>query len=158
MIALIVAYSKNNRVIGKNGSIPWKIKGEQKRFKELTMNNYVIMGRKTYEDIGKPLPNRYTIVVSKKKKFKDENCTTVSSLREALNIVGEKDAYIAGGAKLYEEAIEIVDKMYISIVDIDVEGDTFFPKFDESLFQINIDKRFYGKIPYVYTTYTRLKK
>lgn len=83
MIGLIVARSKNN-VIGRNGEIPWKIKGEQKFFKELTIGNIVVMGRKSYEEIGHPLPNRQNIIVSKTMKYEGENLITVSSLAEAL--------------------------------------------------------------------------
>lgn len=156
MIALIVAYSRNH-VIGNLGHIPWRIKGEQKRFKELTTGNIVIMGRHSYEEIGKPLPNRTTIVISKTQKYECENCFTCESLAEALELSGEKDVYISGGAGLYNEAIKIVDKMYITLVDIEIEGDTYFPKFDESLFSKEIDDVFDGDIPYTYVTYTRIK-
>lgn len=86
MIGLIVARSKNN-VIGKNGEIPWKIKGEQKQFRELTTGNVVVMGRKSYEEIGHPLPNRKNIIVSKTKNFSGENLVTVGSLQEAIAII-----------------------------------------------------------------------
>ena len=115
MIGLIVARSKNN-VIGKNGQIPWRIKGEQKQFKELTTGNIVVMGRKSYEEIGRPLPNRLNIIVSRTKKFEGENLITVSSVQEAIGIAkdekllsqyavlegGEKNLYIAGGYGLYQ--------------------------------------------------------
>lgn len=160
MIALIVAYAKN-RVIGNKGQIPWRIKGEQTRFRELTTGNVVIMGRRSYEEIGRPLPNRYTIVVSGTKKFEAENCTTVGSLKEAINLVKEKGfedkhIYVSGGAGLYKEAIEIVDKMYITEIDAVIEGDTYFPEFDESEWEKNTDLHVDGDLPYDYVTYTRL--
>ena len=125
MVGLIVARSTNN-VIGKNGQIPWKIKGEQRQFKELTTGNIVVMGRKSYEEIGHPLPNRKTIVVSKSKRFEAENLTTVSSIKEAIKMAGNQDIYIAGGYCLYKEAIPLVDKMYITEIHINVEdGDVF---------------------------------
>lgn len=155
MIGLIVAYSKN-RAIGKDGQIPWRIKGEQKRFRELTTGNVVIMGRRSYEEIGKPLPNRYTIVVSNTKKFEAENCTTVGSLKEALEIADKnKDVYISGGAGLYREAIDIVDKMFITEIDAEIDGDTFFPEFEEKDFLREVDCYVDGEIPYTYVTYTR---
>ena len=92
MIGLIVARSKNN-VIGRNGEIPWKIKGEQKQFRELTTGNVVVMGRKSYEEIGHPLPNRKNIIVSKSKTFTGENLVTVGSLQEALDISGDENVY-----------------------------------------------------------------
>lgn len=104
MIALIVAYA-NNQVIGNKGCIPWKIKGEQKRFRELTMGNVVIMGRRSYEEIGKPLPGRTTIVISNTKKFDYDNCLTAKTLEEAIELAGDKDIYIAGGVRLYEESL-----------------------------------------------------
>ncbi len=158
MIGLIVAYSKN-RVIGKDGQIPWRIKGEQKRFRELTTGNVVIMGRRSYEEIGKPLPNRYTIVVSNTKKFEAENCTTVGSLQEAIEIADKsKNIYISGGAGLYKEAIDMVDKMFITEIDAVVEGDTYFPEFDTGAFEKEIECHVDGDMPYDYVTYTRKQK
>jgi len=154
MIALIVAFSKN-RVIGNKGIIPWKIKGEQKRFKELTTGNVVVMGRRSYEEIGKPLPNRTTIVISNTKTYSDVNCMTATSLNEALKMAEGKNVYIAGGVQLYKESIQLVDKMYITLIDENVEGDTFFPQFNEGDFNIQVDERFEGEIPYTYMTYSR---
>lgn len=154
MIALIVAFAKN-RVIGNKGCIPWRIKGEQKRFKELTTGNVVIMGRRSYEEIGHPLPNRTTIVISTTKSFDGENCLTAKSLEDALKLVGERDVYISGGARLYEEALPIVEKMYITEIDREIEGDTYFPQFNEDEFVKEINQKFDGEIPYTYVTYTR---
>lgn len=154
MISLIVAYSKN-RVIGFNGKIPWKIKGEQSRFRDLTTGNIVVMGRKTFEEIGKPLPNRLTIVISNTKNFNFENCKTAHSLAEAIKMAGNKDIFISGGQKLYEEALPLVKKMYITEVEFECEGDTFFPLFDESLFSKQTEGYFDENIPYTYLTYTR---
>lgn len=154
MIALIVAYAEN-RVIGNKGCIPWKIKGEQKRFKELTTGNVVVMGRRSFEEIGKPLPNRTTIVVSLTKTFEGENYYTVGSLQEAIELAGDRDIYISGGARLYAEAIDLVDKMYITEIEADIEGDTYFPDFEEELFDKEVVERFEGEIPYTYVTYTR---
>lgn len=154
MIALIVAFAKN-QVIGNNGCIPWKIKGEQKRFRELTTGNVVIMGRHSYEEIGRPLPNRTTIVVSRTQNFDDENCMTAGSLAEAIEMAGDKNIYISGGARLYEEVLPLVEKMYITEIDLEVEGDTYFPEFDKEQFVKTIDEEFEGEIPYKYVTYTR---
>ena len=154
MIALIVAFSRN-RVIGNNGIIPWKIKGEQKKFKELTTGNVVIMGRRSYEEIGKPLPNRTTIVISNTKKFSAVNCMTATSLSEALKMAEGRDVYIAGGSQLYKESIGQVNNMYITLIDKNIEGDTFFPQFNEKDFEIQEDERFEGERPYTYLTYSR---
>ncbi|MBN2220886.1 MAG: dihydrofolate reductase [Vallitaleaceae bacterium] len=154
MIALIVAYTKD-RVIGKGGQIPWKIKGEQLRFKELTTGQIVIFGRVSYDEIGRPLPNRKTIVISKTKKYEAENCTTVESLEEALLLARGQDVYISGGARLYEEALPLVDVMYITEIEAQIEGDRYFPEFDEEDFEKEIIRRVEGEIPYTYLTYKR---
>lgn len=157
MIGLIVARSKNN-VIGRNGKIPWKIKGEQKQFKELTTGNIVVMGRKSYEEIGCPLPNRETIVVSKSKKYEGNNLMTVSSLQEAIAYGKDRDIYIAGGYRLYKEAISLVDKMYITEIDMLIEdGDVFFPEFDAKKFDVIIKEKEGDDINYTRTIYTRKK-
>ncbi len=159
MLGLIVAISKNY-VIGNKGSIPWKIKGEQKRFKELTTGNTIIMGRRSYDEIGHPLPNRRTILISKTKKVESDLCTTVGSLKEALELVNteKENVYIAGGAMLYEEALPFVDVMYITHIDLEVEGDTYFPRFDENDFSKVEETPVEGEIPYRYTVYRRKTK
>ena len=155
MIGLIVARSKNN-VIGKNGKIPWKIKGEQKQFRELTTGNVVVMGRKSYEEIGHPLPNRKNIVVSKSKNFTGENLVTVGSLQEAISISGDENVYIAGGYGLFKEALPLVDTMYITEIDMVIEnGDVFFPEFDSNEFDIAIGQTGGEDIKYTRTIYTR---
>lgn len=155
MIGLIVARSKNN-VIGKNGEIPWKIKGEQKQFRELTMGNVVIMGRKSYEEIGHPLPNRRNIIVSRTQKFEGDNLQTVSSLQEAITAAGDADIYVAGGYGLFKEALSFVDKMYITEVDMIVEdGDVFFPEFDADEFEVSIGEVGGDDIKFTRVVYTR---
>ncbi|MBQ8527469.1 MAG: dihydrofolate reductase [Lachnospiraceae bacterium] len=158
MIGLIVARSKNN-VIGKNGEIPWKIKGEQKQFRELTTGNVVIMGRKSYEEIGHPLPKRRNIIVSGTKKFEGENLETVSSLHEAIAAAGDADIYVAGGYGLFKEALPLVDKMYVTEVDLIVEdGDVFFPEFDADEFDVSIGEVGGEDIKFTRVVYTRKQR
>ncbi len=155
MIGLIVARSKNN-VIGKNGEIPWKIKGEQKQFRELTTGNVVVMGRKSYEEIGHPLPNRKNIIISKTQSYSDTNLITVSSLQEAIKLGDGKDIYIAGGYGLFKEAIPLVDKMYITEVDMFIdEGDVLFPEFNSDEFEIIKGETGGDDIKYTRTIYIR---
>ena len=151
---MIAAYAKN-RVIGNKGRIPWDIPGEQSRFRELTLGNVVIMGRRTYEEIGHPLPGRYTIVISRTKRFEAENCTTMRSLKEALEAAGKRDIFISGGERLYREAVETADVLYITEVNAEPEGDTYFPEFPEEVFEKKIEKIVKGNIGYTYITYTR---
>lgn len=155
MIGLIVARSKNN-VIGKNGKIPWNIKDEQQQFKELTTGNIVIMGRKTYEEIGHPLPNRINIVVSNSKEYSGNNLFTARSLKEAISLFSDKDIYISGGYNLYKEALSLVDVMYITKIDMIVEdGDTFFPEFNSDDFDFYIGETNGEDIKYTRTVYIR---
>lgn len=154
MIAIIVAYA-DERVIGYKGKIPWNIDGEKSRFRKLTTGNVVIMGRRTYEEIGHPLPDRTTIVVSNTNKYTDEGLITAHSLNEAIDMAGDNDIYISGGARLYEEALPIADKLYITRIEGKFKGDTFFPEINEDLYDISIDELVNGEIQYAYLTYTR---
>ena len=159
MTALIVARSINN-VIGKNGAIPWNIPGEQKQFRELTSGNVVVMGRKTYEEIGRPLPNRKTIVVSKSTTFEGENLKSVSSVKEAISLASSwaknQNIYFAGGYGIYKEALPLVDVMYITEVKITVEkGDVFFPDFNPDDFDFEVEESGGEEIKYTRTKYIR---
>lgn len=156
MISLIVAMTKN-RVIGFEGKIPWKIKGEQKRFRELTTGNTVIMGRKSYEEIGKPLPNRDTIVISRTCRYEGDHIKTASSLQEAVSMVRKGEIYVSGGGKLYEEAFDIVDKIHLTVIDMEMEGDTFFPEFNVQDYKLIEQETYDAEIPYTYYTYQRMK-
>jgi dihydrofolate reductase len=135
LISIIVAMAKNN-VIGKNNDMPWGYLPEDlKYFKQITLNKNIIMGRKTFESIGKPLPNRLNIIISKtmsKKTNNDKNVIIVSSLKEALSLNKnnkEEEIFIIGGGQIYKEAIEnnIIDNFYISFIEAEFKGDTFFP-------------------------------
>ena len=154
MVSIIVAYSKN-RVIGNKGKIPWKIKGEKLWFKELTLNHTVIMGRKTYESIGKPLENRLNIIVSSTLFFDEENLKTARSLNEAISLANSEEVFIIGCQQLYEEAITIADTLYLTEIDIEVEGDTYFPKFDENNYVKTLIKEVDGEIRYRYKKYQK---
>lgn len=151
----IIAACSENRVIGRDGRIPWNIEDEKKRFKELTTGNVVIMGRKTYEEIGFPLPNRETIVVSNKCTYEADNCRTAGSLLEAIKMAEGKKIYISGGARLYEEALPLAEKLYITEIHRFVEGDTYFPEFDKKQYERVEEKYVGGEWPYTYVTYTR---
>ena len=157
-IGLIVARSENN-VIGKGGRIPWNIEGELSQFRELTMGNAVVMGSRTYEEIGRPLPGRMTIVVSGSKCFEGDNICTVRTLEEAISVAGERKVYVAGGGGLYKEALPIVDVMYITEIHTVVEdGDTFFPEFDVKDFEVTVGATGGDEIKYTRTVYRRKKE
>jgi len=158
MISLVVAISKNN-VIGNNGVIPWKIKGEQIRFKELTTGKTIIMGRKSFQEIGRPLPNRKTIVISNTENIVFDNCMSVKSLIEAFDLVkGEEEVFVAGGGQVYKEAFPYADKIYITIIDKIIDGNVYFPEINKYDFVKTYEERIEGEIPYTYYTYERIRK
>ena len=158
MTAIIVAYDKN-RLIGKEGGMPWYIPGELKRFRRLTENNVLIMGRKTYVSLGRPLPDRVNIVLSRSEIYTGENLYTVKSLTDALALAKEKwpekNIYIGGGANLYAQTLDMADVLYITEIDGEFEGDTYFPQFDESLFIKETESHHQSTVPYTYVTYKR---
>lgn len=155
MISIIVAVAKGG-AIGKEGKMPWKIPGEQRQFKDLTTGHVVIMGRTSYEEIGHPLPERTNIVVSKTKVFSGENLYTVKSLQEAIERAGQEEIFIAGGAEVFQEALPLADKIYMTYVDMEVpDADRFFPDFPKEKYIIMELERVEGKIPYYRFLYTK---
>ena len=126
MIKIIVATSKN-KVIGNNNELIWKLSSDLKRFKELTTGHPVVMGRKTYESIGKPLPNRRNIIITRNLEYEVNGCEVVYSLEEAL-LLTNNDCFIIGGGEIYNQSLELADKIYLTLVHQDFEGDTQFPE------------------------------
>ena len=132
MLSIIVAVSENN-VVGKENKLPWKLSADLKRLKSLTMGHHIIMGRKTWESLGKALPGRINVVITTDKNFKAEGGVVVHSLNEALAISSADDEiFIFGGGKIFKEAMPLVNKIYITRVHSIIDGDTFFPVLDKS--------------------------
>jgi dihydrofolate reductase len=134
MISIIVATAENG-VIGKNNQLLWKLSADLKQFKTLTTGHSVIMGRKTFESIGRPLPNRTNIVISRQTGLTlPDGVLKVNSLETAIetakNHAGNEEVFIIGGGNIYEQAIKITDKVYLTEVKACIEGDTFFPALD----------------------------
>lgn len=128
--SLIVAMS-NNRVIGANNTLPWHLPADLKHFRSLTMGHPIIMGRKTHESIGKPLPGRRNIIVSANRDFSAPGCTVVSSLHAAIDVcVNTEEIFFIGGNTLYQQALPITERIYLTRVNCNVAGDTFFPPLD----------------------------
>lgn len=131
IISLIAAMGKN-RVIGKDNSLPWKLPADMKRFRELTLGKSVMMGRKTFESIGKPLPNRTNIILTRDKNYKAEGCVVVHSAEEALKAAkGSGEIMIAGGEQIFKEFLEKADRMYLTFIDKDFDGDAYFPEYSK---------------------------
>jgi dihydrofolate reductase len=159
MISLIVAMAKN-RVIGDKGEIPWKIPGEQKMFKEITMGHTMIMGRKTYEAIGQALPGRTNIVVTRQSGYPAPGCTVFNDLKSAIESCpsSETELFIIGGGQIYQDTIAMADRIYLTLVPREVPGDTFFPEFSESEFKIIKSEFIDGVEPYHFNIYERPKE
>lgn len=125
MIKIIAAISKNG-VLGNDNKLIWSLPNDLKRFKKLTTGNTVIMGRKTFESIGKPLPNRRNIIITRDLDYEVEGCEVVNSIDESL-LLCNNDCFIIGGGEIYKQTINLADKIYLTVVDGVFEGDTFFP-------------------------------
>lgn len=126
-LSLIVARARNG-VIGHDGKLPWHLSADLKRFKALTMGHHIIMGRKTWESIGRPLPGRTSIVVTRNRSYAAAGAQVVDSLRSALLLAhSDSEAFVIGGAEIYREALPLADRIYLTEVDAEYPGDTFFP-------------------------------
>ncbi len=120
-----------NRVIGAGGKIPWHLPGELKLFKELTMGHHLIMGRKTWESIGRLLPGRTTVIVTRQRGYRVPGAIVVHSLEEAIAAcAGDGEIFVIGGAEIFREALPLADCIYLTTVDAEVPGDTFMPRFE----------------------------
>ena len=136
LLSIIVAKSKND-VIGNNGRLPWHLSEDLKRFKSITMGKPIIMGRVTYESIGKPLPGRENIILTRRSNYLEKGITIIHSSDEALKSARDSDeVIIIGGGEIYKEFLSRVNRLYITHVDLHVDGDAFFPKVDYSDWQV----------------------
>jgi len=156
LISLIVAMASNH-VIGRQGDIPWKIPGEQKMFKEITLGHVVIMGRKTYESLACPLPGRTNIVVTRQTDYQAPGCIIAPDLAGAIKSCpnNESEAFIIGGGLLYHEALILADRIYLTMIPREIPGDTFFPKIPEAEFEITKSEFVDGVEPYHFYIYQR---
>jgi dihydrofolate reductase len=128
-LSTIVAIA-NNRVIGVNNTLPWHLPEDLKRFRTLTMGHHIIMGRKTYDSLGRLLPGRTTVIVTRNNDFKVEGALIAHSLQDAIALCKDDDeAFLIGGAELYQEGLKLSSKLYITEIVLDVEGDAYFPEY-----------------------------
>lgn len=136
MITIVVAMGAKNE-IGFENQLLWHLPKDLKHFKDLTSGHPIIMGRKTYESIGKPLPNRTNIVVSRKKDWFEEGILIVGSIKEAVKFAKkiDEEVFIIGGGAIYEQTMDVVDKLEVTLVKADLKADTFFPKIDEKIWK-----------------------
>lgn len=149
MISVIVAVAENG-TIGDNNTLLWHITEDMKRFRQLTTGHPVVMGRKTYDSLGRPLPNRRNVVISRQ-DLTIEGCEMAHSLEEALALFqAEEEVFIIGGAQIYAEAMPVADRFYLTVVEHPYEGDTVFPAWDPSDWQLVELERFEQGSAYPY--------
>lgn len=158
MIISLIAAMGRNRVIGKNNQLPWKLSADMKRFKELTLNKPVIMGRKTFESIGRPLPNRKNIVITRDKNYRADGCNVVHTAHEALKAAGGvPEAVVIGGAQIYSEFLQMANKLYLTFIDADFEGDAYFPEFGKNEWkEISREEHSDGKLKFSFVDLERV--
>ena len=162
MINVIVAKASNN-VIGAKNELIWHLPNDLKHFKNLTSGHPIIMGRKTFESLGRPLPNRTNIVITRDKNWQAENVEKEFSLEKAIESAKKinEDIYIIGGGNIYKQAMEFADVLYITEVHHEFEGDTYFPEIDEEVWE-EVDRENFMKdekhpYAYSYVTYKRIQ-
>jgi len=154
----IVAARSENNVIGKGIEIPWKVKGEQKLFREITLGGTLIMGRVTFDSIGRPLPGRTTIIVTRNQQFNVENCYTVHSIDAAISMAKDlgKPIFIVGGGELYRQCLPDADMVHLTTIKNHVEGDVFFPTFPNDNFELVKEQHYSSNMDYVYQVFKRI--
>lgn len=160
MISLIVAYDKN-KCIGNNNTIPWKIKADMKRVKNLTTNQTILMGRKTFESIGKALPNRINRVLTNDKNFNYENIEIYNDSIEAIKNIKTEKLFIFGGSEIYKLYLKFCEELYITEVDAVVNGDSYFPNIDLSEWELvnfsKFEKNLENEFDYSFYHYKKIK-
>lgn len=138
MIVSIIAAMAENRVIGREGAIPWDLPADRRRFREITLGHPVIMGRKTFESLAGPLDGRINIAVTRNRAWWADGILVAHSLEEALSLAGDVDeAFVIGGREIYEEALPLAQRIYLTVVHLDVEGDTRFPAIPSSFEEVS---------------------
>ena len=154
MIISIIAAVADNMVIGNKNSLPWNLPADMEYFKKVTLGKPVIMGTKTFESIGMALSNRKNIILSHDKNYRAEGCVVATSIEQALEEVKEnEEVMIAGGASVYKQFLPLADRLYLTFIHHDFEGDAYFPKFDVNKWKEikRIDKKPDEKNPYSYS-------
>jgi len=163
MTTIVVAMGEKNE-IGFENQLLWHLPKDLKHFKDITSGHPIIMGRKTYESIGKPLPNRTNIVVSRKKDWFEEGILIVGSIKEALKFAKkiDEEVFVIGGGNIYEQTMDVVDKLEVTLVKADLQADTFFPKIDPKIWkkttEIFHEKDEKNEYDFSFQTFERIKK
>lgn len=154
MISIICAMGKN-RAIGKDQALPWHLPADLRHFKEITMGSTIIMGRKTYETINRPLPGRKNIIITRKESYQAEGCTVCSSLDQAIKSADSDEIFIIGGGEIYREALPRAEKLYLTIIDLEPEADTFFPDYSDFANIVSEEKHSNDTLKYSFIELTK---
>jgi len=161
-LSLIVAMA-GNRVIGRDNELPWHLPADLRRFKALTMGHHLLVGRKTYESIGRPLPGRTMLVVSRSEPELPEEIQVCGSIEDAIEFArnaDEEELFIAGGAEIYRQTIDLADCLYVTEVDLEIEGDALFPEISPGLWRETgreageVDEK--NRFPHAFVDYKRV--
>ncbi len=157
-ISLIWAMG-SRREIGRSNTLPWRLPADLDRAKNITMGHVLLMGRQTYESIGRPLPGRTNVIITRDPLYARDGCEIAHSVEEALERYRDRDIYVFGGSDIYRQTIDLADRLYITRVEGDFEADTFFPEYDESDWELveqvagTVDER--NKHPHRFEVYIR---
>ncbi len=133
-ISIIAAMAKN-QVIGKNNALPWHLPADLKHFKNVTMGKSIVMGRKTYESIGKPLPGRQNIIITADKNYQANGCTIIHSIDDVKSNKDIPEIFIIGGAEIYKQLLPYTQKLYLTFIDANIDGDSYFPEWQQNQWQ-----------------------
>jgi dihydrofolate reductase len=168
ILSSIVAMARN-RVIGTDNKLPWHLPEDFKFFKEKTKGHVLIMGRKTFESLGKPLPSRFHIVITRQEdyRFEDPNVEVVHNMNSALELAhmlttkykakfGD-EVFVIGGGEIYQQSMDLVDRIYLTVIEQDFKGDAKFPEFNEADFELTRNDQRQEPVPFSFRTYERKK-
>lgn len=156
MIISLIAAVSGNRVIGREGRIPWDLPADLQRFKSLTMGHPLIMGRKTFESIGRPLPGRETIILTRQLGYRAAGCTVAHDLPAALSACGDAlEVFVCGGEEVYRQALAVADRIYLTVVQREVAGDALFPEIPADRFVVVAEEAVPGAESATFLLYQR---
>ncbi len=157
ILTLVVAHARN-RVIGRDNTLPWRLPPDLQHFKRVTLGKPIVMGRKTWESLGRPLPGRHNIVISRNAGYEAAGATVVDSLSAALAAAGDvEEVCVIGGAQIYEQALALADRIIATEIDADVAGDAWFPALPDSDWKqaVRDEQPPHDDLPYAFVTWTR---
>ena len=159
-MATIIAAMDRNRLIGVDNGLPWRLSADLQNFKKLTSGHTIVMGRKTWESLPGKLPKRHHVIVTRNEDYQAAGCKVVNSIEQALNLNPDTETFIIGGGQIYEQSLDLVDKMILTEVDTEAKGDAWFPEFDSKKWELTSKESFEAdeknEHPYTFCYYQKL--